>query len=47
MLQEEGEISPPLVRKSGGAEEPDSVKQGHPLGQFWGQRIEDILVVGW
>jgi hypothetical protein len=29
MIQEEGEFGLPLVWKSGGAEERDSVKQGH------------------
>jgi hypothetical protein len=32
MFQEEGEINLPFVRKGGGAEELDTVKQGHPVG---------------
>ena len=47
-LQEEGDISLPFVRKGGGAEELDTVKQGHPVGAtFKSERIKDTFRVEW
>ena len=47
MLQEEGEFGLPLVWKSGGAEERDSVKQGHLVGPSTSEGNQDNFCVGW
>lgn len=45
MLQEEGEFGLPLVWKSGGAEERDSVKQGHLVGPSINEKNQEVSCV--